>query len=244
MREDIDKVSLRNVVHTFSPENAQYLKKILHWRLFFSLLRWTYLLLVLDATPSSSYFLSNYKKHPKIVSNFAVLPCPKFTFLCAALPGLHNLALSCRPHSAQKCQGRRICHSAKQLSNLPIHIINKDSRESSVGITLGYGLDDRGSRVRSPGGGLGIFLFTTASRTALGAHPASYTMGTRCSFPGVKPSEREADHSPPSSAEIKECVELYLHLAIRPHGVVPSEAQGQLHFALIKIHARDSNRGC
>jgi hypothetical protein len=41
-------------------------------------------------------------------------------------------------------------------------------RDSSVGIALGYGLDDRGSRVRFPGGGLGIFLFTTASRTALG----------------------------------------------------------------------------
>jgi hypothetical protein len=29
--------------------------------------------------------------------------------------------------------------------------------------------------------------------------------------PGVKWPGREADHSPPSSAEVKECVELYLH---------------------------------
>jgi len=28
---------------------------------------------------------------------------------------------------------------------------------------------------------------------------------------GVKRPEREADHSPPSSAEVKECVELYIH---------------------------------
>jgi hypothetical protein len=28
---------------------------------------------------------------------------------------------------------------------------------------------------------------------------------------GVKRLRREADHSPPSSAEVKECVELYLH---------------------------------
>jgi hypothetical protein len=34
--------------------------------------------------------------------------------------------------------------------------------------------------------GLGIFLFTTASRTALGVRPASYSMGTRCSFPDGK----------------------------------------------------------
>jgi len=34
-------------------------------------------------------------------------------------------------------------------------------------------------------------------------------MGTRGSFP--KAAGREADHSPPSSAKVKECVELYLH---------------------------------
>jgi hypothetical protein len=53
-----------------------------------------------------------------------------------------------------------------------------------------------------------------------GAHPASHPMGTKGSFPGLKRPEREADHSPPSSAEVKECVELYLHSPIRLHGVV------------------------
>jgi hypothetical protein len=33
-------------------------------------------------------------------------------------------------------------------------------------------------------------------------------------------SGREADHSPPSSAEVKEWVELYLHSSICLHGVV------------------------
>jgi hypothetical protein len=37
---------------------------------------------------------------------------------------------------------------------------------------------------------------------------------------GVKRPEREADHSPPSSAEVKECVELYLHSPTRLHGMV------------------------
>jgi hypothetical protein len=37
---------------------------------------------------------------------------------------------------------------------------------------------------------------------------------------GVKRPGREADQSPPSSAEIRECVELYLHSPIRLHGVV------------------------
>jgi hypothetical protein len=43
-----------------------------------------------------------------------------------------------------------------------------------------------------------------------GAHPA-YLMGARGSFTGVKRPKREADHSPPSSAEVKECVDLYFH---------------------------------
>jgi hypothetical protein len=34
-------------------------------------------------------------------------------------------------------------------------------------------------------------------------HPASYPMGTSDSFPGVKLPGHEADHSPPSSAEVK-----------------------------------------
>jgi hypothetical protein len=59
-----------------------------------------------------------------------------------------------------------------------------------------------------------------------GAHPASYPMGTRGSFSGVKRLGREADHSLPSSAEVKECVELYLHSPIRLHGVVLSQRTG------------------
>jgi hypothetical protein len=33
---------------------------------------------------------------------------------------------------------------------------------------------------------------------------------------GIKRPGREADRSPPSSAEVKECVELYLHFPNRP----------------------------
>jgi hypothetical protein len=39
-------------------------------------------------------------------------------------------------------------------------------------------------------------------------------------------SRREADHSPPSSAEVKEWVELYLHSPRRLHGVVHSWGGG------------------
>jgi hypothetical protein len=59
------------------------------------------------------------------------------------------------------------------------------SRDSSVGIALGYGLDDRGSRFRLPAGARKFSLHRrvqNGSRT----HPASYPMGTRGSFPGGK----------------------------------------------------------
>jgi hypothetical protein len=45
-------------------------------------------------------------------------------------------------------------------------------------------------------------------------------MSTRGFFLGIKRPGREADHSPSSSAEVKECVELYLHYPIRLYGVV------------------------
>jgi hypothetical protein len=77
------------------------------------------------------------------------------------------------------------------------------SHDSSVGIiALGYGLDDRSSGFDSRRG-LGIFLFTTAFRTALGPTqppiqwvPGALSLGIR--RPGC-----EAEHSPPSSAEVK-----------------------------------------
>jgi hypothetical protein len=45
------------------------------------------------------------------------------------------------------------------------------------------------------------------------AHPASYTVGT-CSFPGVKRPGRGVDHPPPSSAKVKEIVQLISLLAL------------------------------
>jgi hypothetical protein len=45
-----------------------------------------------------------------------------------------------------------------------------------------------------------LSLFNTRSS---GVHQISYLMGTGVSFPGVKRSGREDDHSPPSSTEVK-----------------------------------------
>jgi hypothetical protein len=93
------------------------------------------------------------------------------------------------------------------------------SRDSSVHIAMGYGLDDWSSRVRFPVG-LGIFLFTTASRTALGPTqpPIQWVPGALSL--GVKRPGREADHSPPSSAEVKNAWSYTSTPPIRLYGVV------------------------
>jgi hypothetical protein len=57
--------------------------------------------------------------------------------------------------------------------------------------------------VRSPTG-VEDFSSSPCVHTVSGAHPASYTMGTGGPFPGGKARPgRDADHSPPSSAEVK-----------------------------------------
>jgi hypothetical protein len=56
-----------------------------------------------------------------------------------------------------------------------------------------------------------------------GARPVSYPMGAGgLSFLGVGLPGREDDHSHPSGAEFKACVELYLHSPIPLHDVVLS----------------------
>jgi hypothetical protein len=85
-----------------------------------------------------------------------------------------------------------------QLSTVPFSC----SRGSSVGIVINYELDDRGSIPDRAKG----FFFSSSScvQTGSGAHPVSYTVGTWCPFAGVKARPgRDADHSPPTSAEVK-----------------------------------------
>jgi hypothetical protein len=68
--------------------------------------------------------------------------------------------------------------SWRKLCNDELH----KSRDNSVGIAMGYGLDDRGSRVRFPVGA-GNFSLHHRVHNGSGAHPASYPMGSRGSFP-------------------------------------------------------------
>jgi hypothetical protein len=90
-----------------------------------------------------------------------------------------------------------------KLPNVVLEIIpQKRSKVSSVGIATGYGLDDREIRVRLP----------VMSRDSSPLHKSSSALGptqtliqwiSRDLPLGVKQQWREAHHSPPSTAEVK-----------------------------------------
>jgi hypothetical protein len=81
------------------------------------------------------------------------------------------------------------------------------SRDSSVGIANGCGLDDRGVEVRVP---VGSRIFSTSSRPVLGLFqpPVQWVRGALSR--GVKWPGREADHSPLTSAEVNKRGSIHL----------------------------------
>jgi hypothetical protein len=84
------------------------------------------------------------------------------------------------------------------------------NRVNSVSIVSDYGLDHRAIGVRSPAWAKD-FSYSLLAQTGYGAHPAFCTMGTGGPFPGAKARPgRDADRSPPSSAEVEYEYELYL----------------------------------
>jgi hypothetical protein len=68
--------------------------------------------------------------------------------------------------------------------------------------------------------GAGNFSLHHRIQNGSDSHPALYLVGIRALSLGVKLPGHEADHSPPSSAEVKECVELFFNSPIRLHDVV------------------------
>jgi hypothetical protein len=92
-----------------------------------------------------------------------------------------------------------IQHSSSLTYKLiPLYV----SRVSSGSIVSDYGLEDREIGVRSPAEAKD-FSSILRVQTGSGAHPASCPMGTGGPFPeGKARPGRDADHSPPSSAEV------------------------------------------
>jgi hypothetical protein len=85
-----------------------------------------------------------------------------------------------------------------------------------VGIVTGYGLVDGGFGVQVL---VGSRIFSVSSRRALGPTqpPIEWVLGAFS--PGVKRQGREADHSPPTGAEVKK-MWIYTPTPIHLHGVV------------------------
>jgi hypothetical protein len=73
------------------------------------------------------------------------------------------------------------------------------SRECSVSMATGYGLD---GQVSIPSSGRDFF-FSTASRPALGPIQTPSQSVSGAFSPGMKRPGREVDNSPPSSIEVK-----------------------------------------
>jgi hypothetical protein len=85
-------------------------------------------------------------------------------------------------------------NSESSITNERISVVNRHngrSRDGVVSIATGYGLDDSPGRVKH-------FLFSTSSRFVLGLNQRPI----QC-VSGALSRGREADHSPPTTAEVK-----------------------------------------
>jgi hypothetical protein len=93
---------------------------------------------------------------------------------------------------------RTYSETAESSPCFHILLLQDRSRDSAVGIETDYGMDDRG--VRDP---VGSRIFLMLSRPALGPTQPHIQWVPEAFSSGVKRHGREADHSPPTSAEVK-----------------------------------------
>jgi hypothetical protein len=91
-------------------------------------------------------------------------------------------------------------------------------RRSSVDIAIGCGLDGPGTNGR--GGGAENFRFPPDRPRG---PPRPLYNGYRLFFPGVKWPGRDVEHSPLSSVEVKERMELYATPPLGLHGLLWGE---------------------
>jgi hypothetical protein len=115
-------------------------------------------------------------------------------------------------------RGNIYTQTARWSHNPPFIFWNKEgrleSRDSSVSIVTGYGLDDRGVGVRVP---VALRIFSSPRRPDRFSGPSSVlTYRNR----GVKRPARETDHPPPTSAEVKKMWIYISTPSLRLHGVV------------------------
>ena len=138
------------------------------------------------------------RMYVNVVFSIVVLPYPLSVIMT---PGYPNCTL---PRKHYPPVRRRPLRDVRLMTSIRDLFVNVRSvgRDSSVGIATRYG-----PGIESRWGGGEILR---PVQTGPGAHRASFAMGTS-SFLGVKRPGRGVDHPPPSRAEVKERVEVYLY---------------------------------
>jgi hypothetical protein len=106
-----------------------------------------------------------------------------------------------------------LCAEASNNYKLIIVQFSDVSRDSAVGIATAYGLDDLGDGVRVPVGSRISSSLRRPDRFLGPTQPPIQWVRGALS-PGVKRQGREADHSPPVSAEVKK---MWLYTSTRPY---------------------------
>jgi hypothetical protein len=120
--------------------------------------------------------------------------------------------------TSESSPGSDFFHSRDQIYDNNTYLSRYRDSSVAYGWVTGWMLGG-GVRVRAETWNVSLHhRFQTVS----GAYPASYSMGTRGSFPGVKRPGREANHSPPSTAEVKNAWSYTSTLPICLQGVVLS----------------------
>jgi hypothetical protein len=136
---------------------------------------------------------------------------PSFTY--HAPQPLHTILVYTHFQQYLKIYAKRLCSSLRLVTIVKsmcwiLYVFNKcaislrRSRDSAVGIVTGSRLDNRGVRVRVP---VGSRIFSSLHHPDRFRNPPSLqSNGYWGNFPlGVKRPGREADNSPPTSAEVK-----------------------------------------
>jgi hypothetical protein len=100
-------------------------------------------------------------------------------------PQKHRANLTPGIKKVWNTETRHPSHTRDSVLGNATRLLITKSHDSSVGIALGYRLDDRGSRVRFPPG-TGNFSLHHRVQNGSEDHSASYPMGTRGSFPVSK----------------------------------------------------------
>jgi hypothetical protein len=106
-----------------------------------------------------------------------------------------------------------LLYKTKINTRLINYLIGDDrSRDSSVGMAIAYEMEDGGVGVQAPV--RQEFSFLHVVQKGSWVHPTFYKRSTGVSFLEVKRPGREADQSPPTSAEVKK---MWIYTSPPPH---------------------------